>query len=440
MPVLAEGDRFLVSPSRGLKGTLRVPGDKSLSHRAGILGALAKGETRAAGFLDSQDCLNTVECLARMGVEVSVQRDEPGRALLTVQGRGPDALREPADILDSGNSGTGIRLMAGLLSGLPFFSCLTGDAQVRRRPMGRIVDPLRSMGARITGRQGGALAPLAITGGGLHAVDYASPVASAQVKSAVLLAGLSAEGTTSVQEPALSRDHTERMLRAFGAQVESQGTRACLRGRQPLEGQRFAIAGDISSAAFLIVAALLTPDSDLLLEGVGVNPTRTGILDVLLAMGADLSLEAPRTEGGEPVADLRVRSSSLRGTEVGGDLIPRLIDEVPILAVAAAMAKGETVYRDATELRVKETDRVETTASMLRAFGAVVETLPDGLRIQGGARLVGSLCSSQGDHRIAMGAAVAGLAASGQTVVDGTSCTLTSFPGFSDLLSRVCQQ
>jgi 3-phosphoshikimate 1-carboxyvinyltransferase len=406
----------------------RVPGDKSISHRAAILGALARGTTRVSGFLRAEDCLSTLRCLRALGASI----DERGNDL-EIRG---SALREPEEILDVGNSGTTIRLLAGVLAGQAFHSVLTGDASVRRRPMDRVADPLRRMGARISGRQAGRLAPLAIDGGGLRGIAYATPVASAQVKSAVLLAGLFADGETVVQEPSQSRDHTERMLGAFGAEVVRDGLTTRLRGPQVLRGAEVRVPGDLSSAAFLLVAAALVPGSELQIADVGLNPTRAGVLDILKMMGAAVEIRDLRDEAGEPVGTVWVRAGRLHGVTIGGALIPRAIDELPVLAVAASLAEGETVIRDAAELRVKESDRVEALARELGRLGATVEAQPDGLAVVGARRLRGGSVRSGGDHRIAMALAVAGLCADGPVTIDDPACIETSFPGFADLLRR----
>lgn len=424
----------LVKPARALRGVVRVPGDKSVSHRAVMLGALAEGDTRVENFLTGEDCLATVRCFRELGVEIS---GPDAQNSLVIRGRGPQGLKEPSDVLDAGNSGTTMRLLAGILAGLPFFSVLTGDSSLRRRPMGRVAAPLREMGAQIWGRQNGEFAPLAIRGGNLRGISYRLPVASAQVKSAILLAGLLAGGGTAVTEATASRDHTERLLRYFGARLEITGRTVSIKGGQRLAGRPLTVPGDISSAAFFLVAAACTPESEITVTGVGVNPTRTGILDVLWDMGADLHVFNEREEGGEPVADLRVRSAPLSGTVIAGDLVPRLIDEIPVLAVAAAAARGRTEIRDAAELRVKESDRLAVLAGELRKFGADVEELPDGLVVRGGRPLRGAVCCSHGDHRMAMALAVAGLLARGETCVAGAQCTAVSFPGFFDVLNSL---
>jgi 3-phosphoshikimate 1-carboxyvinyltransferase len=417
---------LVIAPGRALRGEVRVPGDKSISHRAVLLGALAPGISRVSGFLRAEDCLATVRCMRALGIPT----DEDGESL-AVHGA---ALREPEDVLDAGNSGTTIRLLTGILAGQPFSSVVTGDASIRRRPMHRIVEPLRRMGARITGRARGRLAPLAIDGGALRGIAYSTPVASAQVKSAILLAGLFADGETSVTEPSASRDHTERMLSAFGVAVRRIGLTVRLSGPAHLSPAAIRVPGDISSAAFFLVAAAIVPGSEVTVRGVGLNPTRTGVLEALRAMGAQLDIAPAQDDGGEPYGDVTVRAAPLHGTTIGGDLIPRLIDELPVLAVAASVADGETVIRDAAELRVKESDRIATLARELSGIGARVEAQPDGLAIRGVAALRGGRAASGGDHRVAMALAVAGLRAAAPVTVDDTDCIRTSFPGFEAAL------
>ncbi|MFN3429356.1 MAG: 3-phosphoshikimate 1-carboxyvinyltransferase [Candidatus Sericytochromatia bacterium] len=424
-----------VTRAEGLRGSLRVPSDKSLSHRSIMFGSLASGTSRIREVLRSEDCMNTLACFAAMGVRAGWAPNGD----LQIEGLGLDGLQEPGDVLQAGNSGTTMRLMSGVLAGAPFFSTITGDASLRNRPMGRVVGPLTQMGARIWGRQGARLAPLAIQGGQLQGIDYASPVASAQIKSALLLAGLFAEGPTRVTEPARSRDHTERMLAKMGAEIQVDGLAVTIRPRPRLAPLDLTVPGDISSAAFWLVAASLVQDSDVLLRDVGVNPTRTGILDVLAAMGADITRENERDEGGEPVCDLRVRSARLHGTVIAGDLIPRLIDEIPILAVAAASAEGPTEIRDAEELRVKESDRLTAIVQQFGPLGLDAEERPDGLLIRGGARWRGGRGTSGGDHRIAMSLAVIGLLADGPVEVGDTACTRTSYPRFWDDLAMLRQ-
>jgi 3-phosphoshikimate 1-carboxyvinyltransferase len=435
MTMTLEPETQHVTRADGLRGSLRVPSDKSLSHRSIMFGSLAAGTSRIREVLRSEDCMNTLACFAAMGVRA----EWAPNGELHIEGLGLDGLQEPGDVLQAGNSGTTMRLMSGVLAGAPFFSTITGDASLRNRPMGRVVGPLTQMGARIWGRQGAKLAPLAIQGGQLRGIDYASPVASAQIKSALLLAGLFAEGPTRVTEPARSRDHTERMLAKMGAEITVDGLAVTIRPRPVLRPVAMTVPGDISSAAFWLVAASLVPGSDVLLRDVGVNPTRTGILDVLQAMGADITRENERDEGGEPVCDLRVRSAALHGTVIAGDVIPRLIDEIPILAVAAAAAEGPTEIRDAEELRVKESDRLKAIVTQFGPLGLEAEERPDGLLIQGGVRWRGGRGTSGGDHRIAMSLAVIGLLADGPVEVGDTACTRTSYPGFWDDLAGLRQ-
>ncbi len=426
---------LVIKSSRGLHGEIILPGDKSISHRAVLCSALAEGPTTINGFLTGEDTQNTARAVQQMGIEITGL----GTDRLIVHGKGLDGLSEPAGVLNLGNSGTGMRLLAGVLAGQDFFSILTGDQYLVKRPMGRIIDPLRMMGVQIDGRSEGKLAPFSIRGGRrrIKAVDYISPIASAQVKSALLFAGLSAAGETSVSEPSKSRDHTERMFRFFGVEIKEQGLRVSVRGRQKLQGKKqIDIPSDISSAAFFLVAASIVPDSDLLILNVGVNPTRTGIIDILTAMGGDITLLNQREQAGEPVADIRVKYKKLHAVRIAGDLIPRSIDEIPVAAVAAAYAEGATVIQDAAELRVKESDRVATMAEELRKMGVRVMERPDGMEIMGQNSLSGAACESHGDHRIAMSMAVAGLAATGDTVVHNCGWIATSFPGFEQLLQK----
>lgn len=414
-----------------LRGLLTLPGDKSISHRAIILGALAEGKTTVHHLLEGEDVLRTVAAFQAMGV--AIERDPAG--VYQVQGVGLDGLAEPEDVLNMGNSGTAMRLLAGVLASQPFFSILTGDASLRQRPMGRVITPLTQMGAKIWGRKDGR-APMVIQGTDLLPLAYETPVASAQVKSAVLLAALNTAGESSVLEPAHSRDHTERMLTAFGAQVIQEGRRVTVDGWPTLTGQEIQIPGDISSAAFPLVAALLIPDSDILLKGVGINPTRTGLLDLLVAMGGRIEYLNKRQHGGEPVADLRIVHSPLKGINVPPEVIPRAIDEFPIFFVAAALAEGETILAGASELRVKESDRIHAMAVGLQALGATVTEQADGLRITGhpeglaGAATVDSLT----DHRIAMSLLVAGLLCRSPVTVTRCTNINTSFPGFKQAM------
>jgi 3-phosphoshikimate 1-carboxyvinyltransferase len=419
-----------------LQGTLQIPGDKSISHRALMLGALAEGQTTIRGLLLGEDPRSTAACFTAMGAQIS----ELNTDLVTVTGIGLGQIQEPANILDAGNSGTTMRLMLGILASHPdrFFT-VTGDDSLRSRPMSRVVKPLTEMGAQIWGRKGNSLAPLAVRGQALKPIHYHSPIASAQVKSAILLAGLMADGRTTVTEPALSRDHSERMLRAFGAQIEVDPATnsATVTGHPKLRGQEVIVPGDISSAAFWLVAGAIVPGSELYIENVGVNPTRTGILVALELMGADITLENQREVAGEPVADLRVKHGKLKGCEIGGDLIPRLIDEIPILAVAAVFAHGTTIIKDAEELRVKESDRLQVMAAALTKMGAKVTELPDGLEIMGGGSLIGAEVDSFTDHRIAMSLAIASIMAKGTTTIHRAEAASISYPTFFDSLRSI---
>jgi 3-phosphoshikimate 1-carboxyvinyltransferase len=419
-------------------GRVRIPGDKSISHRALMLGALAEGETTIEGLLLGEDPRSTAACFRALGAEISDLNTDR----VTVRGIGIGNLQEPIGVLDAGNSGTTLRLMLGILASHPdrFFT-ITGDDSLRSRPMGRVVKPLTMMGAQIWGRRDNTLAPLAVRGQSLKPIHYQSPIASAQVKSCILLAGLMTEGQTTVSEPALSRDHSERMLRAFGAEVivDPETISATVVGPAKLQGQRVIVPGDISSAAFWLVAAAIVPGSDLTIENVGINPTRTGILDVLHQMGANITLENERDAAGEPVADLRVRYGPLTGCEIGGALIPRLVDEIPILAVAATVAQGKTVIRDAEELRVKESDRLAVMAAALQKMGAQVTEQPDGLEITGPVQLRGADVDSHTDHRIAMSLAIAALVAQGTTTIDRAEAAAISYPDFVPTLERLTQ-
>jgi 3-phosphoshikimate 1-carboxyvinyltransferase len=424
-----------VPPTKRLRGEFVVPGDKSISHRAIMFASLAQGESRIRGLLRGEDCLSTLQAFQCLGIEVIEKADDE----LIIQGRGLGGLQEPSNVIDCGNSGTTMRLMSGILAAQPFFSILTGDQYLRKRPMGRVINPLASMGAKILGRDGNTKAPLAIDGGGLSATEYHSPIASAQVKSAVLLAGMQIDGVTTVYEPHLSRDHSERMLRYFGAELESFSGGAKVYGRVQLNGKEVEVPGDISSAAFFLVAGLIVPDSELLLKNVGVNPTRSGVIDILQQMGGSIELLNQRELSGEPVADLLVKSSDLHGIEIGGDLIPRAIDEFPVVSVAAAFAQGTTTIRDAKELRVKETDRIAAMCDCLGQLGAVIEPLEDGMRITGGQTLSGGEVNSFGDHRIAMSMAIAALNSAAEIKISDTACTETSFPGFWELVTKISE-
>lgn len=424
--------KLIVQPANILEGTISVPGDKSISHRAIMLGALAQGTTRIEGFLRGEDCLSTIRCFQGLGISISLEEK-----LVIVEGKGLKGLHEPGEVLDVGNSGTTLRLLSGILAGQHFTTFLTGDQSILRRPMGRVARPLREMGATILGREGGTLAPLAIQGGDLKAIHYKSPVASAQVKSALILAGLYASGWTEISEPHLSRNHTELMLQAFGAEIKTQGNSVSIKGFPNLVGQDVQVPGDISSAAFFLVAGAIAPKAKITIEGVGLNPTRDGIIQVLKAMGAKLTITDTKEVAGELIGTLTIESSSLQGITIDGDIIPRLIDEIPILAVAAAFATGVTEIRDAAELKVKESNRISTMAEGLSRLGARIEELPDGLRIYGGHTLKGNTCRSYHDHRIAMALAVAGLQATGETIIEDAEAIPVSFPQFSQLLEQL---
>lgn len=420
-----------------LQGRVQIPGDKSISHRALMLGAIAAGETRIQGLLLGEDPRSTAACFRAMGAKISDLNSEDVR----VMGIGLGNLQEPTTVLDAGNSGTTLRLMLGLLASHPdrFFT-VTGDDSLRSRPMARVIQPLRSMGAEIWSRVGG-YAPIAVQGRVLQPIHYQSPIASAQVKSCILLAGLMVDGATTVTEPALSRDHSERMLKAFGANlsVDPDTCSVTITGGAKLTGQTVIVPGDISSAAFWLVAGAIVPGSDLLVENVGVNPTRTGVLEALAMMGADVTQENVREVAGEPVADLRVRyAGPLQACTIAGDIIPRLIDEIPVLAVAAIFAQGTTVIQDAAELRVKESDRIQVMAEQLTRMGAKLTELPDGLEITGGTRLTGTTVDSHTDHRIGMSLAIAALTAQGTTTIHRAEAAAISYPNFVPTLRQIC--
>ena len=413
-----------------LRGTLTVPGDKSISHRAVMFGALANGTTKISHFLEGADCLSTISCFRKMGIDIERNKDE-----ILVHGKGLHGLCTPSGILDVGNSGTTTRLISGILAGQKFSSELDGDDSIRTRPMKRIMTPLNRMGADIASIRDNGCAPLRINGKNLHGIHYDSPVASAQVKSCVLLAGLYADGITSVTEPFLSRNHTEIMLNYFGAEVHSEGTTASVKPEPVLDGREVKVPGDISSAAYFIAAGLLTPDSEILLRNVGINPTRAGLLKICMDMGADITLLNQSTEG-EPTADLLIRTSSLKGTIVEGEIIPALIDEIPMIAVMAAFVEGTTVIRDAQELKVKESDRIAVMVENLRRMGADIEGTDDGMIIHGGKPLHGAVIDSHLDHRVAMSFAVAGTVCDGTVDINGGDCVKISYPDFyNDLYS-----
>ena len=421
---------MLFHKSHPLKGEITVPGDKSISHRGIMLGALANGTTSITNFLKGADCLSTISCFQKMGIEIEETENE-----ILVHGKGLHGLSAPKEILDAGNSGTTTRLISGILAGQNFSCDLTGDASIQKRPMKRIMTPLSMMGADITSVHTNGCAPLHIKGAPLKGISYQSPVASAQVKSCVLFAGLYADGKTSVTEPFLSRNHSELMLSSFGASVQTCGTTATIEPEPVLTAQKVEVPGDISSAAFFIAAGLLIPGSELLIKNVGINPTRDGILRVCRQMGANLELLNTRTQCGEPVADILVKHSELNGTVIEGDLIPTLIDELPVIAVMAACANGETIIRNAEELKVKESNRLEIIVHHLSEMGCDITGTEDGMIIRGGKPLHGAVLDSHLDHRIAMSFAVAGLIADGETEITNADCVNISYPGFyRDLL------
>lgn len=411
--------------SAPLRGEITVPGDKSISHRAVMFGALAKGTTSITNFLKGADCLSTISCFEKMGIEIEQLPSE-----ILIHGKGLHGLNAPETILDAGNSGTTTRLLSGILAGQAFCTTLTGDASIQKRPMTRIITPLSQMGGKIESLSDNGCAPLKITGHSLKPIHYLSPVSSAQVKSCVLLAGMYADGITKVTEPYLSRNHSELMLRSFGADVISEGTTAAITGNPVLEGQKVIVPGDISSAAYFIAAGLLIPGSEILIKDVGINPTRDGILKVCADMGADIQLLNKREYGKEPVADILVKHSELKATVIEGALIPTLIDELPMLAVMAAFAQGTTVIRDAQELKVKESNRLDIIVQHLSAMGADIIPTEDGMEIHGGKPLKGAVLDSYMDHRIAMSFAVAGMVADGETEILNASCVDISYPEF----------
>lgn len=426
-----------VTHFNSLQGEITVPGDKSISHRSIMLGSLGKGTTEVTGFLQGADCLSSISCFQKMGIEIE---NNPANDTVRIHGKGLHGLTAPKDILDVGNSGTTTRLMSGILAAQPFFSTIDGDASIRKRPMGRIMTPLSLMGAEFESLAADKCAPFRIKGGSLHGIHYTSPVASAQVKSAVLLAGLYAEGTTSVTEPAPSRNHTELMFESFGVNVKNEGTTVTVTPAAELTAQKIAVPGDISSAAYFIAAGLITPHSEITIKNVGINPTRDGILEVCRNMGARLSLSNVKNDIGEPVADITVSSSSLKGCTIEGDIIPKLIDEIPIIAIMASFANGTTIIKDAQELKVKESNRIDVMVNNLTAMGVDIEGTEDGMIIHGGRPLHGATIDSKLDHRIAMSFAIAGGLADGSTEILGADCVNISYPGFYTDLERLSRQ
>lgn len=421
-----------ITKAKSLKGEITVPGDKSISHRGVMFGAISEGITELTGFLDGADCRSTISCFRAMGIDISQDKDH-----VVIHGKGLHGLTAPSNMLDVGNSGTTTRLISGILAGQTFISSLNGDESIQKRPMGRIITPLTQMGANIKSIKDNGCAPLEIGGSQLHSIHYDSPVASAQVKSCVLLAGLYADGITSVTEPVVSRNHTELMLSGFGADIKSEGLTASIIGNPKLLGQKIAVPGDISSAAYFIAAGLICENSDLLIKNVNTNPTRAGIIKVALDMGGKLELLNERIVSGEPVADIHVSTSSLHGCEISGDIIPTLIDELPVIAVMAAVASGTTIIKDAAELKVKESDRIATVTENLKGMGADVTATDDGMIIVGGKELQGTTIKTYKDHRIAMAFAVAGLIADGKTDFDDDKCCVISYPNFFETLNRL---
>lgn len=421
-----------LQPAAHIRGEVTVPGDKSISHRAVMFGAISDGRTEIQNFLEGADCLSTISCFRSMGIEIEKKQNQ-----ILVHGKGLRGLTAPSGILDCGNSGTTTRLISGILSPQPFTSTLTGDDSIKKRPMNRIIEPLTMMGADIKSLNGNGCAPLQICGRPLHGIHYHSKVASAQVKSAILLAGLYAEGETRVTEPKLSRNHTELMLKRFGADVRTEGTTAVIRQASHLTGTNILVPGDISSAVYFVAAALILPNSEVLIKNVGINPTRAGLLTVCKNMGAQISLVNESHEGSEPTADLLVHSSNLKGTVIEGDLIPAMIDELPTVALMACFAEGTTVIRDAAELKVKESNRIAIMVENLSAMGADIVETEDGMIIHGGKPLHGAVIDSHKDHRIAMTFAVAALAAGGETEILDADCVSISYPRFYDELNRL---
>ncbi|MBO6282736.1 MAG: 3-phosphoshikimate 1-carboxyvinyltransferase [Pseudobutyrivibrio sp.] len=423
---------MVITKAKTLKGEITVPGDKSISHRGVMFGAISEGITELTGFLDGADCRSTISCFRAMGIDISQDKDH-----VVIHGKGLHGLCSPSNMLDVGNSGTTTRLISGILAGQPFVSSLNGDESIQKRPMGRIITPLTQMGAYIKSLKDNGCAPLEIGGKPLRAIHYDSPVASAQVKSCVLLAGLYADGITSVTEPVVSRNHTELMLSGFGADVKSEGLTASIVGNPKLTGQKIAVPGDISSAAYFIAAGLICENADLLIKNVNTNPTRAGIIQVAKAMGGKIELLNERIVSGEPVADIHVSSSSLHGCEISGEIIPTLIDELPVIAVMAAAASGTTTIKDAAELKVKESDRIATVTENLKAMGCDITATDDGMIINGGNALYGTTIKTYKDHRIAMAFAIAGLIADGNTDFDDEKCPVISYPNFFETIKTL---
>jgi 3-phosphoshikimate 1-carboxyvinyltransferase len=422
----------LLPTINGLKGVIDIPGDKSISHRSVMFGSIAQGITKVTNFLPGDDCLSTISCFRKLGVVIEENENE-----LTIYGNGFDGLKEPDEVLDVGNSGTTIRLLLGILAGRPFFSTLIGDHSIGKRPMTRVTEPLRSMGAQIDGRKNGEFTPLSIRGGHLNPIHYQMPVASAQVKSALILAGLQAEGESIIIEKAESRDHTERMIHKFGGDVQKNDRTITVKGGQKLIASDILVPGDISSAAFFLVAGAIVPDSEIVLKNVGLNPTRTGIIEIMNKMGADLEIYQEEASSFEPAGDITVKTSSLRGTVIEGDVIPRLIDEIPIIALLATQAEGTTIIKDASELKVKETNRIDTVVQELTKLGASIEATDDGMIIHGGSTLTGGIVSSHGDHRIGMMLAIASLLCKDKVELENPEAISVSYPNFFNHLNSL---
>jgi 3-phosphoshikimate 1-carboxyvinyltransferase len=427
--------KTLAKPNKGVTGSIRVPGDKSISHRTAIIGAIASGTTEITGYASGLDCSSTLTCIEKLGVTV----EHPSQNNILIHSGGPESLKEPDTVLDAGNSGTTMRLLTGTLASLPFCSVITGDSSLRNRPMDRVTGPLRQMGACICGRKDGCYAPLMIKGGNTHGIYYQLKIASAQVKSAILLAGLNATGCTTVEEPYRSRDHTERLLKWFGAEISTEGMQTTITGKTRIRGTRVPVPGDISSAAYFLALAAALPESDLTIASVGINPTRIGFVEALQHMGANITLTDNKQYGFEPVASIRVKSSDLTAIEVRPEQIPNLIDEIPVLAVVCTQAKGVTRISGAQELRVKESDRLSAITKELKKMGANIQETSSGLVIEGPTPLCGAEVETYGDHRIAMAMAVAGSLASGTTMTNNPSCVDISFPEFWDLIEQVKQ-
>lgn len=419
-----------IKPINSINATITVPGDKSISHRAVMFGAIAKGDTEITGFLTGDDCMSTISCFKKLGIDIEVEGER-----VIVHGKGLYGLSQPTELLDVGNSGTTIRLISGILSGQKFNSTLNGDSSIQKRPMKRVINPLSQMGAKINSKEG--YAPLEITGTQLNAIEYTMPVASAQVKSSILLASLYADGETVINEPIASRNHTEIMLNYFGANIKNENGKITSTPVEELYGNSFNVPGDISSAAFFIVAGLILPNSEITITNVGINPTRTGIIDALIQMGGNIEIINKRTSGGEEVGDIVVKSSQLKAITLKGDIIPRMIDEIPVFAVAALCAEGTTIVKDAQELKVKESNRIATMGAELGKMGAIITETEDGMIIKGKQALHGAITESHLDHRVAMSIAIAGLTAQGETIINNADCVGISFPSFYELLDKL---